>query len=53
MLEEDEMPLPSYTWIHSNAVLNSQQKEEIIAWAKAAAKEIRTKSGLPEPQEHH
>jgi len=49
MIEEDEMPLFSYTLIHKHAVLNSEQKVQILEWAKASAKEIRTKANLPEP----
>jgi len=33
-IEEGEMPLESYTWIHKNAVLNKQQKELIYDWVK-------------------
>lgn len=49
MLEKDEMPLASYTLIHKNAVLTEEQKVQMIEWAKASAKEIRTKANLPEP----
>ena len=34
MLEEDEMPLPTYTFIHKEAILNATQKADMIAWAK-------------------
>ncbi|MBE9599548.1 heme-binding domain-containing protein [Pedobacter sp. MC2016-24] len=34
MIEKNEMPLSSYTLIHKKAVLSSQEKNEIIAWAK-------------------
>lgn len=33
-LEEKEMPLPSYTWTHSEAKLTDSQIESMIAWAK-------------------
>jgi hypothetical protein len=33
-LEEDEMPLPSYTWVHKNAILTPEQKAILLAWAK-------------------
>jgi hypothetical protein len=33
-VEEGEMPLPSYTWIHSEANLSSEQREELINWVK-------------------
>jgi hypothetical protein len=37
MVEEKEMPLPSYTWLglHSNAKLNDQQRQLLVNWAKA------------------
>ena len=34
MVEEKEMPLPSYTWTHSEAKLTDAQRESIINWAK-------------------
>lgn len=40
MIEQNEMPLPSYTWIHRNAVLNENQKSLLINWAKEGRKEL-------------
>lgn len=34
-IDENEMPLKSYTLIHQNAKLNETQKARIIAWAKS------------------
>jgi len=34
MIEENEMPLSSYTLIHGNAKLNDTEKELLINWAK-------------------
>lgn len=34
VVSEDEMPLSSYTFMHPKAKLNTQQREEIINWAK-------------------
>lgn len=34
MVEEKEMPLPSYTWAHSDAKLTDAQINSIISWAK-------------------
>ncbi|RFS19453.1 cytochrome C [Chitinophaga silvatica] len=31
-IEKDEMPLPSYTWMHSNAKLTIDQKQLINKW---------------------
>lgn len=38
MLEENEMPLFSYTLIHRNAILSESQKAELMAWAKESQK---------------
>jgi hypothetical protein len=35
-VEEKEMPLPSYTWTHSEADLSPEQIESMITWAKQA-----------------
>jgi len=34
MVEDKEMPLPSYTWTHTEANLSDQQIEAIVKWAK-------------------
>ena len=34
MVEEKEMPLPSYTWTHTDAKLSEAQIKSIIDWAK-------------------
>ena len=39
-VEEDEMPLPIYTVIHGNAILNQEQKETLIDWANSLMEEI-------------
>jgi hypothetical protein len=44
MLEEHEMPLTSYTIIHKNAVLTSQQTADLITWAKQGKQQILTDS---------
>lgn len=33
LVNEDEMPLPSYLIIHTDAKLSTQQKERLVAWA--------------------
>ncbi|WP_350285488.1 heme-binding domain-containing protein [uncultured Croceitalea sp.] len=35
-VEEGEMPLKEYTWIHSEAHFTNEQKELLINWAKEA-----------------
>lgn len=36
MIEEEEMPLPSYTWfgLHGGAKLTSQQRQLLVDWAQ-------------------
>lgn len=34
MVENKEMPLPSYTWTHSEAKLTDDQRKSVIDWAK-------------------
>jgi Haem-binding domain len=47
MVEEKEMPLPSYTWMHSDAKLSEAQIKGIVKWAKFT----RVKYGLaPKPE---
>ena len=41
-VEEGEMPLNSYTWIHGEARLSKEQRESLIAWFKT----------LPHEEEH-
>jgi len=46
-VEEREMPLNSYTWMHSEANLTDAQIESVIDWAK----QVRFKLGLaPKPE---
>lgn len=42
-LEEGHMPLPAYTWIHSEANLSSEQVSLIKEWITAE----RVKLGVP------
>jgi len=47
MVEDKEMPLPSYTWTHSEAKLSEDQINDILEWAK----QVRIKYSLaPKPQ---
>jgi hypothetical protein len=43
VISENEMPLPSYLWIHKNAALDSKQKETLINWSKAVRAEMEAK----------
>ncbi|WP_179020323.1 heme-binding domain-containing protein [Winogradskyella forsetii] len=47
MVEEKEMPLPSYTWTHGDADLSQEQIDAVVSWAKT----VRLKYAfLKEPQ---
>lgn len=43
LVEENEMPLESYTYIHKDAVLTANEKEILIGWANELRKEIKKK----------
>ena len=47
-VEEGEMPLSSYTIIHTNAVLSAREKELIIQWAKGLTQQITMQPGVQE-----
>jgi hypothetical protein len=34
-VENDEMPISSYTWMHKNALLSQTEKDLIITWANS------------------
>ena len=47
MVEKKEMPLESYTWVHTEANLSQEQIEEMVTWAE----QIRFKYSLePKPE---
>lgn len=39
-VEDNEMPLPSYKWMHKNARLSESEKAMLITWARAKAESI-------------
>jgi hypothetical protein len=45
-VKNDEMPLNSYLWIHSNSRLSATDKEFLIIWADSLRTEIARKNGL-------
>ena len=45
-VKDDDMPLNSYLWIHSNARLSATDKELLIKWADSLRTEIARKNGL-------
>ncbi len=40
MIEEDEMPLPSYLIVHRDASLTTEQKAQLINWANSFREEL-------------
>jgi hypothetical protein len=34
MVEEEEMPMASYTWMHEGAKLEAADRESLVLWAK-------------------
>ena len=40
MIEEEEMPLPSYLIAHGDARLSAEQKALLVVWAKAVRKDL-------------
>lgn len=39
-VEEGDMPLSSYTWMHKEATLTAEEKQAIIEWSKALSLKI-------------
>jgi hypothetical protein len=50
MVNEGEMPLESYTLIHKNAKLSSEEKTVLADWASLTMKQIEKDNNLP-PEE--
>lgn len=46
VLDENKMPLTSYTRIHRDANLNAEQKSVLITWAKANMEDMKSKYPL-------
>lgn len=42
MVEDDKMPLPSYTWTHKDAVLTPEEKTKLIDWANSVMELLKT-----------
>jgi len=43
MVDEGEMPLKSFTWIHADARLTSEQKNKITDWARMTMDTLKAK----------
>ena len=48
MVEEKTMPLPSYTWIHKDAILDEAQTAALINWAKLARVQYSAAANRPQ-----
>lgn len=46
MIEEDEMPMSSYTLMHKNAALSDAQKVQLVGFFKALKNEAGTQENL-------
>ena len=42
-VEEGNMPLNSYTWIHKDAILTQDEKSKLTGWAEAVMNEMKQK----------
>jgi hypothetical protein len=40
-VKSGEMPLPSYTWVHRDAILTESEKDAICKWTETATREIK------------
>jgi hypothetical protein len=47
MVDEKEMPLPSYTWMHARAKLSDEQRTLLVAFFKT----LRTGAAVTESDE--
>lgn len=50
-VEEGEMPLKSYTWMHSEAKLSNEQVESLATWAKAKSSDTEDQADENEATE--
>jgi hypothetical protein len=53
MIEEDEMPMNSYTWTHTDARLNAEQKAVLIRFFNSLRDHSSDKGGDGEENESH
>ena len=52
MVEEEEMPLPSYTWAHSDARLTEEQREEFTTWVSNLRSELQLEADTSATSDH-
>ncbi len=46
MVKEKEMPLNSYTWIHKDADLSTEQRQQLISWSEKLMADMKAKYPL-------
>jgi hypothetical protein len=46
MVKEEEMPLPSYTWAHTDARLTKEERVIITRWAQSIMETMKAKYPL-------
>lgn len=46
MVKEKEMPLNSYTWIHKEADLSTEQRQQLINWSEKLMADMKAKYPL-------
>ena len=46
MVKEKEMPLNSYTWIHKDADLSTEQRQQLINWSEKLMADMKAKYPL-------
>ncbi len=42
-VKEGEMPLPSYTWLHRNAILTDSEKQTLYTWCETLRDSIKAR----------
>ena len=42
LVQDHEMPLPSYAWVHTDSKLNEQQINAMVTWANTSRQKIGT-----------
>ena len=52
MINEGEMPLNSYTWIHRDAKLTAEEKKILTDWASGLMTQIASENNVETKKEH-
>ncbi len=48
-VDDGEMPLKQYTWIHKETPLDRQQRDVVCAWTKQEQQRVTERTGVPVP----